>query len=278
MLKFLKPSIKIIIIIFAIIGFILCFGYFSIKLGLTKTKGIIDVQTQNFVTKESVQNETEQSYTPFPLAHSPEWVAFRQAIIKDKAIIEKVSKETGIPARILVAILVPEQMRLFHSDRPLFKSVFEPLKVLGSQSQFSWGIFGIKDETARATENHLINKGSPFYLGTSFEDSLTFSSSTDSDQERFQRIVDERNHYYSYKYTAIFIAQIESQWKKAGNPINNRVEILATLWNLGFDKSKPNTNPSSGGSVLDIDDKQYSFGELARLFYYSDEMIEVFPK
>ncbi|HCC06487.1 TPA: hypothetical protein DEP94_04015 [Candidatus Nomurabacteria bacterium] len=273
MLKILKPTAKIIIIIFAIIGFILCFGYIAIRTGLTKTEGKIDIQTKNFIKSEDIKKET---YATFPLAHSPEWIAFRQAVIKDKTIIENVSKKTGISGRLLVAILVPEQMRLFHSERPLFKQVFEPLKVLGSQSQFSWGIFGIKDETSRAIENHLTDKASPFYLGPSFEKSLSFTNPNESDQERFTRIIDEDNHLYSYLYTAIYVLQIETQWKKAGFPIDDRPEIIATLWNVGFEKSIPKVNPSSGGSVLDIGDKQYSFGEMAKLFYYSDEMIEVF--
>ena len=275
MLKILKPTAKIIIIIFAIVGFILCLGYIAIRTGLTKTEGKIDTQTNNFIKTETIKKDT---YTTFPLAHSPEWIAFRQAVIKDKPIIESVSKKTGISGRLLVAILVPEQMRLFHSERPLFKQVFEPLKVLGSQSQFSWGIFGIKDETARAIENHLTDNTSPFYLGPSFEKSLSFTNPSDSDQERFARIIDEDNHLYSYLYTAIYIKEIEAQWKKAGFPINDRPEIIATLFNVGFNKSIPKKDPASGGSVLDINGKQYSFGEMAKLFYYSDEMIEVFPK
>ena len=266
---------RIFILFFAIIGFVLVAGYIAMQLGLTKTKGMIDVQTKTFIPQESTAKNV--TYVAFPLAHTPEWIAFRQAVAKDSSIITKVSKETGIPPRILVAILVPEQMRLFHSNRPIFKSVFEPLKVLGSQSQFSWGLFGIKDETARATEAHLIDTQSPFYLGKSFENALAFSSSTDTDQERFSRIIDEHNHLYSYRYAALYIAQIESQWQKAGYPINKKPEIIATLWNLGFEKSKPNKDAKSGGAVITINGTDYSFGELTRLFYYSDEMIEIFP-
>jgi hypothetical protein len=264
--------LKSIIIIFAIIGFVLVSGYLAVRFGLTKTTGIIDTQTKNFINIQK-----KDSYETFPLAHTPSWVAFRQAVAKDVPMIQKVSKETGIPPRLLVAILVPEQMRLFHSDRPLFKRVFEPLKVLGSQSQFSWGIFGIKDETARAVESHLTDTSSPYYLGKSFENSLSFSSSTDTDNERFTRITDEHNHLYSYRYTALYVAQTEAQWKKDGFPITDRPEIIATLWNLGFTKSIPHDSPSSGGAVLDIDGTKYSFGEMAKLFYYSDEMIELFP-
>lgn len=266
-------ALRGLIVVFAIIGFILVAGYFATSLGFTNTNGIIDTQTKKFIP---IKNGVT-TYETFPLAHTPEWILFRQAVAKDLTVIAKVSKETGIPSRLLIAILVPEQMRLFHSNRAIFKDFFEPLKVLGSQSQFSWGIFGIKDDTARAVEAHLIDPDSPFYLGKQFEQALSFTGLADTDQERFTRIVDEQNHLYSYRYAALYIAQIESSWKKAGHPISGRPEILATLWNLGFQKSKPHANPLSGGAAIDIEGKEYSFGELARLFYYSDEMIEVFP-
>ncbi len=270
----LKTILKVLTLLFAIIGFVLVIGYLAVRFGLTNTAGIIDTQTEKFLPKSVDSGKT---YETFPLAHTSERIAFRQAVAKDLPVITKVSKETGVSPRLLVAILVPEQMRLFHSNRPVFKSFFEPLKVLGSQSQFSWGIFGIKDDTARAVENHLITPSSPYYLGKSFEKSLAFIT-TDTGQERFSRITNEENHFYSYRYTALYVLQIQSQWKKAGYKIDQRPEIIATLWNLGFERSKPHKNPSSGGAVLNINNKNYSFGEIARLFYYSDEMIELFPK
>lgn len=270
----LKAVLKILTVIFALIGFVLVAGYTAVRFGYTNTAGIIDTQTEHFIKNDPL---VKKEYVTFPLAHTPEWIAFRQAVTKDLPIIAKVSKETGVPARLLVTILVPEQMRLFYSDRPVFKKFFEPLKILGSQSQFSFGIFGIKDETAIAVERHLVDTRSPYYLGKSFEGMLTFASSTDVQNERFTRITDQHNHLYGYRYAALYVLQLQSQWKKAGHPINARPEIIATLWNLGFDKSKPHKNPLSGGAVLTINDTKYSFGEIARLFYYSDEMIELFP-
>lgn len=261
---------RIGIYLFATIGFFLALSFGATKLGLTNTLGIIDTQQKSFLEK------SVDEYPRFPLAHTPEWVAFRQAVAKDKIIIDQVSKETGVSSRMLVTILVPEQMRLFHSNRPIFKQIFEPLKILGSQSQFSWGIFGIKDETARAVEDHLRDKTSPFYLGASSEYLLDFKTNT-PDQERFSRIIDENDHTYGYLYAALYIAQIEKQWGRAGFPINNKPEILATLWNLGFEKSRPNADPKSGGSSMDINSTTYSFGALAGAFYYSDELVELFP-
>jgi hypothetical protein len=264
---------KGVIVTFALIGFFLVAGYIAVTFGFTNTTGIIDTQTKKFIPKTS----EKVVYESFPLAHSPEWISFRQSVAKDAPMLQKIYKETGIQPRILVAILVPEQMRLFHSDRAIFKQFFEPLKMLGSQSQFSWGIFGIKDDTARDVENHLTDTTSPYYLGKSFEQALAFTTS-ESDQERFNRITDDKNHLYSYRYTALYIKQIQTQWKKAGFPVEDNPAVLATLWNLGFIKSKPHANPSSGGAVIDIEGTEYSFGELARLFYYSDEMIEIFPR
>ena len=109
---------RVFVIIFAIIGFFLVAGYCAVSLGFTNTKGIIDTQTKNFITK----NTNEYEY--FPLAHTKEWISFKIAVAKDKNLIEKVSKETGVPPIILVAILVPEQMRLFYTDRPVFKTFF----------------------------------------------------------------------------------------------------------------------------------------------------------
>lgn len=270
--KNLHYFFKGIIVLFAIIGFVLVAGYTAMRFKLTNTSGVIDAQNRSFL----VGIKKEKTYIEFPLAHTPEWNAFKQAVAKDKIMIDKISKETGISGRLLIAILVPEQMRLFHSNRPIFKSAFEPLKVLGSQSQFSWGIFGIKDETARAIELHLTDKTSPFYIGKTFEGMLDFKTD-DIDQERFQRIIDEHNHTYSYLYTALYVAQIKKQWNSSGFPIDNQPAIIATLWNLGFEKSKPNTQAKSGGASIDINGVDYSFGSLAEAFYYSDELIELFP-
>ena len=250
-------------------------GYFLLMFGFTNTQGIIDTQTKTFLSTSYTKDE----YITFPLTHTKEWIAFRIAVAKDKVIIDKVSQETGIPSRLLIAVLVPEQMRLFYTDRPVFKKFFEPLKILGSQTDFSWGIFGIKESTALEVESHLGNPHSVFYLGGKFEDRLVFKDkTTGTSSERFTRITDQHNHLYSYLYAALYIMQVEKQWKDASHPIDTRPEILATLWNLGFSKSKPNSNPQSGGAEIDINGTKYSFGSLAKDFYYSDELIEIYPR
>jgi hypothetical protein len=136
---------------------------------------------------------------------------------------------------------------------------------------------GIKQDTAKEIESNLKNTSSPFYLATNFENILDFTT-TNPDEERFARLTDEDDRYYSYLYSAILIKQLEQQWQKAGFPINNQVGVIATLYNIGFKNSIPKENPQIGGAEIKIGDKTYSFGGLAESFYYSDELLAEFPR
>jgi hypothetical protein len=177
---------------------------------------------------------------------------------------------------MIVAPLVVEQLRMFFDERELFKTVFAPLKILGVQSQFSWGVMGVKQETAVAIEEHLKDSSSPFYLGPSYEHLLDFSTDN-PDQERFARLTDQHNRYYSYLYGALYIKELETQWQKAGFSISDKPEIIGTLYNIGFAHSQPNASPQIGGAEISIGDTSYSFGALAADFYHSQELIEYFP-
>jgi hypothetical protein len=108
---------------------------------------------------------------------------------------------------------------------------------------------------------------------------LDFATSTENiDSERFNRVTDEHNHYYTYLYAAILLKQIEKQWLNAGFDISNKPEILATLYNIGFANSKPNAYPQAGGAEIEIAGTKYSFGQLAYEFYYSNELLDIFPR
>lgn len=220
--------------------------------------------------------QDEKAISPYHWANTIGWKTFKAAIIKDLAVLDKVEAETGINKRLLVAELATEQLRLFNSEREIFEQVFAPLKILGSQSQFSWGILGIKPDTAIQVEANLKDPTSPRYLGVNFTSALDFKTS-DKDQERFGRITDEHDHYYAYLYAALYNKQIIAEWQKSGFDISNRPEILATLYNIGFTNSKPKADPQVGGAEIDIAGKKYSFGGLAYEFYYSGELLNELP-
>ena len=265
-----KKTFSIIVYLFAVIGFVLTGGYLAVKFHLTNSQGVIDMQNEMFQggkTKPSLDIEWSKT---------EEWKTFKVAAVKDTALVTKISNITGVNGRLIIAQLVAEQLRLYTSEREVYKQIFAPLKILGSQSQFSWGIMGLKQDTAIKIENNLKDKTSPYYLGGEFEHLLDFKTDN-QDQERFMRITDEHDHYYAYLYTALYLKQIMHQWNKAGFDISGRPEILSTLYNIGFAHSEPKTSPSVGGAEIDVNGHVYSFGSLAYYFYYSTEMVDYFP-
>lgn len=205
-----------------------------------------------------------------------EWGDFKIAVAKDKKLIDSVANLTGVEGRLIVACLVGEQIRLFNSNREAYKKWIGPLKILSVESQFSFGVTGIKEHTAQKIERLLKDNKSVYYLGEQYEHLLDFST-TDSMQERMDRLTSYRNHFYSYMYAAIFLKQVKKQWQRAGFPIDHRPEILATLFNVGYPQSVPKKNPRVGGSTIKIYEKPYSFGAIAYQFYYSGELYDLFP-
>jgi hypothetical protein len=267
----------IVVCVFAIIGFVLVAVYVAVEFNWTKTGGIIDKQHDYFKDQSEAANASTSTTEAW--AQGDEWQTLKAAILKDAGSINNAALAAGVPARMIVAPLVVEQLRLFYSDREIFKEIFAPLQILGNQSQFSWGVMGIKQDTARQIEDNLKNATSSWYLGAQYEHILDFPASmTDSDTQRFNRLTDQNDRYYSYLYAALMIKELETQWQKASFPIADRPDLVATLFNIGFQHSNPNTNPQVGGSEIDIGSSTYSFGGLAGSFYASDELTNVFPK
>ena len=262
----LRKMFTVIVLIFALIGFVLVTGYVAVETGLTNTAGVIDSQRTTFI------NPSDTSWT-----EGEEWPILELAIRKDANDIKLAARISDVNARMIVSILVVEQLRLFHSDRELFKKVLVPLKILVTQSQFSLGVVGIKRDTAEQIEDNLRDPASPWYLGREYEHLLDFGTTT-PETERFRRLTNDKDRYYSYLYAGLSIKQILHQWAEAGIPIKKRPDIIATLFNIGFEKSKPHPNPQSGGAEIVIGSESYSFGGLALAFYESDLLADVFPR
>lgn len=209
---------------------------------------------------------------------TPEWAVIKSGLQKDDAIIARVSEETGVSKRMIAAVIIPEQARFFTSNREVFKRYFEPMKILGSMSQFSLGVSGIKEKTALEIEANLADEKSEFYPGAELGKLIVYPENAVREKELFNRLTDEHDHYYSYLYTALYISEIESQWKASGFDISKDPEIIATLFNIGFDGSHPNPGPRAGGTSIDLGGKKYIYGELGGKFYHSEELADVFVK
>lgn len=258
----------VIVFIFAAIGFVLTAGYLAVRFGLTNESGIIDVQRDYFLDPG-----TEVSWSA-----TEEWGVLEEALRRDERTVKRAAEDAGVSPRLIVANLVAEQLRLFFTEREAYKQFFYPLKILGPQSQFSWGVMGMKEETAIQVEQNLRNPASPFYLGPSYEEVITYPELTDVKNERYARMIDQKDHYWSYLYAGLYLRQIMAQWERAGHPIDSDVAVLSTLYNIGFANSKPKSDPQVGGSSITINGETYSFGGLAADFYHSDLLTDIFPR
>jgi hypothetical protein len=204
------------------------------------------------------------------------WQVIRQAVIKDKDTLNLVGAELNISPRLILSVAIVEQLRLYYTQRELFEQVFKPLKILANANKMAWGVMSIKEAAAIKTEQTLKDKTSVFYLGSLYENMLNFKTDN-PDTERYNRLTDSKNHYYSYLYGGLIIKQATTQWQKAGYDIAARPEILATLFNVGLQNSKPKKDPLVGGSIIEINGSQYVFGSLAYEFYYSGDLLADFP-
>jgi hypothetical protein len=211
-----------------------------------------------------------------PWMNDSAWPALKAAVIKDTAVIYEAARLTGVEPRLIVGCLIGEQVRLFNSKREMYKQYLGPMKVLSVQSQFSLGVNGIKDFTAMQVERNLTNDTSIFYMGKQYEHILDFQTA-DHQSERFNRLTNYHNHLYSYIYTGCILHQTMLQWKRSGYDIVNRPDILFTLFNLGFQASKPGPDPKCGGSHITVHDEVYTFGVICNDFYFSGELAEQFP-
>jgi hypothetical protein len=281
-LRILRLAWTILVYIFAVIGFGLIVAYFAVRFGLTNTTGIIDLQRETFIGTASSTPAAPEYPTGTPWQNTEEWQILSTAATKDVAVISQASAASGVPTRVIVSELMVEQLRLFFTERAFYKQFFAPLKILGSQTQFSWGVMGMKEATAIQVENNLKDPASPFYPGPQYEHLLDFPASaattTSISEQRFARMTDQHQHYYNYLYAALSIKEIETQWTHAGFPINSRPDVIATLYNIGFEHSTPNANPQVGGAAIVINGVTYSFGGLAKQFYDSNLLLDVFPK
>jgi len=278
-----KKIIFIVIGLFALIGLAFTAVFVAMQFDLLNVRGAIEERNNFFVSAEAApvvetQPCVDKALTTCAWNETPEWEVVEGGLQKDAAIINRVASETGVDARLIAAAVIPEQIRFFTSEREVFKRYFEPLKILGSLSQFSLGVSGIKQETAREIERHALDATSPFYPGPTYAALITYEPGVDQDAELYNRLTDAKNHYYSYLYTALYIREIQAQWENAGFPLTDKPEIIITLFNIGFERSHPNPTPKAAGAAISVGGTSYPFGVLGGEFYRSTELLDTLPQ
>lgn len=284
MRNFLWYGFLVLVGLFALVGVLFVgvflgmqFGIFNVR-GSSLERNAFFMQGQSTVLVEDAPDCLDASLPSCDWKETPQWETIKGGLIKDQDVIAKVSMQTGVSARMIAATAVPEQMRFFTAEREVFKRYFEPLKILGSLSQFSLGVSGIKQETARQIELHAASTTSPFYPGAGMATLIAYAPGADQEDELYNRLTNPKDHYYSYLYTALYIKEIQAQWSRAGFSITKAPGAVVTLFNIGFQNSKPNATPVTGGAAITTGGTVYTYGQLGESFYNSDELSDIFPK
>lgn len=283
--KVFKKIFQYLLYIFALIGFVFFFIYFAIQFGWLNVRGSASQRNSYFKISKG-DNISIQELKDDPLcvpsttcawASSDEWALMKEVFTRDQEIIKRAAHDAGVEPRILLGGVIGEQFRFFGNRRESFKQYFEPLKILASLSNTSYGIAGLKPKTLVQIEDHMKDSKSPYYMGKDMENFFIYDEGADVAKVQFERITDVKNPYYSYLYAGLYMKQIQNQWAKSGYDITRHPEVTGTLYNLGFYYSIPKADPQSGGSVVTVNGQDYNFGDLAYEFYYSGELADVFP-
>lgn len=279
--KIKRNIFRIFLYGFACIGFFFFVVYIGMKFGWFNVRGSVSQRNSYFdlnnKTRLENNNGIVKGVANYAWASTDQWALMREVFTRDQEVINRAARDAGISPRLILCGVIGEQFRFFNNRRDSFKSYFEPLKILASLSNTSFGIAGLKPKTIGQIEDNLKNNNSVFYLGENMENVVDHEEGVDIELDRMNRITNSKDPYYSYLYVGLYMREIIAQWQRSGYDIGHRPEILATLYNLGFYYSIPKENPMAGGSVININNVDYTFGDIAYEFYYSDELSDIYP-
>ena len=233
--------------------------------------GLIPVQFKNFFIKIAAEALNRKE----PVREIVEKTV-EESIEKLSPYINQYSEELGVDSRIVGGIIYVESLRYFTTEKGFIEAKLNSSSFTKELLKLYGATYGVgqmsSDEQRRCIEN-FNNPNTSFYMGKQFENYLSeddFKKVQEGEETVSDLGIISRDYKHpdiQVKFIASFVAQIQKQWGKAGHNISNRPDVLATLYNLGFDKSKPKANPKAGGSKNYIFGKTINFGEAVQQWH-----------
>lgn len=162
---------------------------------------------------------------------------------------------------LIKACIFVEQLRAFYTFKWLFKSVAQTNTYLTIMSKQSFGIGGMKLQTAEQLEQRLASNEPTLY-----QKYFAYEDQNNISQQRLARLSDSKTYYYQVLYSAGLLYEYSTARRKAGYSITNQPGLMATMYNIWY--SEPHANADIGWSFMNIEGEKYSFGGLAMLIYY----------
>ncbi|HEX2868159.1 MAG TPA: hypothetical protein VHO03_14030 [Ignavibacteriales bacterium] len=185
------------------------------------------------------------------LAENPDSTLHKIWILESK--INKASLLLEIDPRILKAVIYTERTMNFDWEDEAFDNI---LARIGLNS--SLGFCQVKLKTAYWIEHQMNIPESIFYPGDKFKGVLNVSKSPE------ELIVKLNSDYQNILYAAAYIKIMLTRWSKSGFPIDNKPEIIGTLYFAGLftrsgEERKPRTNPEASRYGMMVKENSYLF-------------------
>ena len=169
------------------------------------------------------------------LAEHPDSAQFK--IVQRSKLFEHASNAFRVNTRNLEAIVFVERILNYDWSDEALDVIFA-----NGGGNSSIGFCQVKIKTAYWIEKQLTDSTSKFFPGKEYSNLLSIS---DSPVELIQKLV---NDSLNILYAAGYLRIIQTYWEKAGFQINDRPDILGTLYSAGIfhrngEIRKPNKNP-----------------------------------
>ena len=171
-------------------------------------------------------------------------------IIRHSTQIQKAADKFNIDFYTLSAIIFTERtLNYSWQDKTFDVVLYEKFN-----KNSSIGFCQIKIKTAYFIEHSFNKPESDYFPGDQFRGALNLSTST---QQLLQKLV---NDSLNICYAAAYLRLVQSWWKSAGHSIDQKPEILGTLYSTGLFyhnglERRPNSFPKAnnfGSKVLNV--------------------------
>jgi len=162
-----------------------------------------------------------------------------QKIAQNQPLIQNAASKFGVDEKYLSAIVYTERTLNYDWTDDVLDIT---LAKAGKNS--SMGFCQIKLKTAYFIERQLHDPNSSFYLGEQYESLLPVSQEI---AELIRKLSDTQTNLF---YAAAYIKMMQIRWATTGYPIDDRPDILGTLYSTGLyhhdgTERQPNSNPKS---------------------------------
>lgn len=184
------------------------------------------------------------------------------AVLRENSnFITEAGKSIGVHPRLMASVIYIEHvLNVTWVDREL------DVTLANYGLNTSLGLGQVKISTAQWVELQLKDTSSEYFLNDSIRLIFPFSTSR---EDLIHRLANPRWNSY---FIAAYLAVILKRWSGAGVPLNDRVDIVATLYSAGVEKSRKETRKPHPKPVSN------EFGTLAKAFFDSEILVDVFPR